>query len=157
MNILKHTIKKFIYGTLPYYFMKGYKPGSPYLKYYEYIKEHGYSRHLYEFKDEYANMPVDIQKDEEKGLYYVQKEEKRLYFRKSTPARKIQKYYRALSMEQERHIVSLILFFRLYRSVRKFFSWEPHISRFLLKKEKRIYDTYLCKYDYCELLSADYQ
>ena len=102
MNILKHTIKKFIYGTLPYYFMKGYKPGSPYLKYYEYIKEHGYSRHLYEFKDEYANMPVDIQKDEEKGLYYVQKEEKRLYFRKSTPARKIQKYYRALSMEQDR-------------------------------------------------------
>ena len=74
MNILKHTIKKFIYGTLPYYFMKGYKPGSPYLKYYEYIKEHGYSRHLYEFKDEYANMPVDVQKDEEKGLYYVQKE-----------------------------------------------------------------------------------
>ena len=54
-------------------------------------------------------------------------------------------------------IVSLILFFRLYRSVRKFFSWEPHISRFLLKKEKHIYDTYLCKYDYCELLSADYQ
>ena len=102
MNILKHTIKKFIYGTLPYYFMKGYKPGSPYLKYYEYIKEHGYSRHLYEFKDEYANMPVDVQKDEEKGLYYVQKEEKRLYFRKSTPARKIQKYYRALSMEQDR-------------------------------------------------------
>ncbi|KAA3962382.1 serine/threonine protein kinase, partial [Bacteroides ovatus] len=46
---------------------------------------------------------------------------------------------------------------RLYRSVRKFFSWEPHISRFLLKKEKHIYDTYLCKYDYCELLSADYQ
>ena len=40
MNVLKHTIKKFIYGTLPYYFMKGYKPGSPYLKYYEYIKEH---------------------------------------------------------------------------------------------------------------------
>ena len=34
----------------------------------------GYSRHLYEFKDEYANMPVDVQKDEEKGLYYVQKE-----------------------------------------------------------------------------------
>ena len=66
-------------------------------------------------------------------------------------------YRRAARKEQERHIVSLILFFRLYRSVRKFFSWEPHISRFLLKKEKRIYDTYLCKYDYCELLSADYQ
>ncbi len=66
----------------PYYFMKGYKPDSPYLKYYKYIRKHGYSRHLYEFKDEYANMPVDVQKDEEKGLYYVQKEKKRLYFRK---------------------------------------------------------------------------
>lgn len=82
MNILKHTIKKFIYGTLPYYFMKGYKPGSPYLKYYEYIKEHGYSRHLYEFKDEYANMPVDVQKDEEKGLYYVQKRRETALFQK---------------------------------------------------------------------------
>ena len=70
MNVLKHTIKKFIYGTLPYYFMKGYKPGSPYLKYYEYIKEHGYSRHLYEFKDEYANMPVDVQKDEEEFFLF---------------------------------------------------------------------------------------
>lgn len=68
MNALKHTIKKFIYGTLPYYFMKGYKPDSPYLKYYEYIKEHGYSRHLYEFKDEYTNMPVNVQKDEKKRL-----------------------------------------------------------------------------------------
>ena len=82
MNVLKHTIKKFIYGTLPYYFMKGYKPGSPYLKYYEYIKEHGYSRHLYEFKDEYANMPVDVQKDEKKGLYYVQKEKEATLFQK---------------------------------------------------------------------------
>lgn len=102
MNVLKHTIKKFIYGTLPYYFMKGYKPDSPYLKYYEYIKKHGYSRHLYEFKDEYTNMPVNVQKDEKKGLYYVQQEKKRLYFRKSTPPKKIQKYYRALSMEQDK-------------------------------------------------------
>lgn len=82
MNVLKHTIKKFIYGTLPYYFMKGYKPDSPYLKYYEYIKKHGYSRHLYEFKDEYTNMPVNVQKDEKKGLYYVQQEKKTAIFQK---------------------------------------------------------------------------
>ena len=82
MNVLKHTIKKFIYGTLPYYFMKGYKPGSPYLKYYEYIKEHGYSRHLYEFKDEYANMPVDVQKDEEKGLSCSKRKEATLFQKK---------------------------------------------------------------------------
>lgn len=67
MNVLKHTIKKFIYGTLPYYFMKGYKPDSPYLKYYEYIKKHGYSRHLYEFKDEYTNMPVNVQRMRKKA------------------------------------------------------------------------------------------
>ena len=68
MNILKHSIKKFIYGTLPYYFMKGYKPDSPYLKYYKYIRKHGYSRHLYEFKDEYLSMPVDVRKDENRRM-----------------------------------------------------------------------------------------
>ena len=26
-----------------------------------------------------------------------------------------------------------------------------------LWKEKHIYDTYLCKYDYCDLLSSDYR
>lgn len=60
--------------------MKGYKPGSPYLKYYEYIKEHGYSRHLYEFKDEYANMPVDVQKDEEKRLILCSKRKEATLF-----------------------------------------------------------------------------
>ena len=66
-------------------------------------------------------------------------------------------YRRAARKEKERHIVSLILFFRMYRSVRKFFSWEPHISRFLLKKEKHICGAYVCKYDKCELREADYQ
>ena len=102
MNILKHSIKKFIYGTLPYYFMKGYKPDSPYLKYYKYIRKHGYSRHLYEFKDEYLSMPVDVRKDENRNLYYVLKEDgKRLYFQRTTPPHKIQKYYRALMIEQD--------------------------------------------------------
>lgn len=67
------------------------------------------------------------------------------------------RYIYRRAARKEKHIVSLILFFRFYRSVRKIFFWEPHISRSLLKKEKHIYDTYLCKYDYCELLFADYQ
>lgn len=66
-------------------------------------------------------------------------------------------YRRAARKEKGKHIVSLILSFRLYRSIRKFFSRKPHISRFLLKKEKHIYGTYLCKYDYCKLLSDDYR
>ena len=82
--------------------MKGYKPDSPYLKYYKYIRNHGYSRHLYEFKDEYLSMPVDVRKDENRNLYYVLKEDgKRLYFQRTTPPHKIQKYYRALMIEQD--------------------------------------------------------
>ena len=82
--------------------MKGYKPDSPYLKYYKYIRKHGYSRHLYEFKDEYLSMPVDVRKDENRNLYYVLKEDgKRLYFQRTTPPHKIQKYYRALMIEQD--------------------------------------------------------
>lgn len=65
-------------------------------------------------------------------------------------------YRRAARKEKEKHIVRLILLFRIFRSVRKSFSWEP-LSRSLLKKEKRIYDTYLYQYDYCNLLTADYQ
>lgn len=102
MNILKYTLKKIIYGTLPFYFIKGYKPDSPYLKYFKHIKEHGYSRHLYEFKDEYTDMFVDVRKDEKKGLFYVQKNGKRLYFRKSTSPQKIERHYKALSMEQDK-------------------------------------------------------
>lgn len=66
-------------------------------------------------------------------------------------------YRRAARKENAKHIVSFILMFRLFRSTRKIFSWEPHISRALLKQEKYIYTTYLSKYDYCDLLSSDYQ
>ena len=101
MNTLKYTLKKFIYGTLPYYLIKGYKPDSPYLRYLKYIKEHGYARHLYEFKDEYADMVIDVRKDEEKELFYIEKNNRRLYFKKNFNPQKIQRYYKVLSMEQD--------------------------------------------------------
>lgn len=66
-------------------------------------------------------------------------------------------YRRAARKEKSKHIVSYILLFRLSRSIRKVFSWEPHISRTLIKQERRIYAKYLSPYDYCNLLSADYQ
>ena len=66
-------------------------------------------------------------------------------------------YRRAAKKEESKHIVSLILLFRFLRSIRRYTSWLPSASSTLLKKEKRIYDTYLCKYDYCALLSSDYQ
>lgn len=102
MNTLKHSIKKIIYGTLPYFFVKLFKPESHSLRYYKYIKEHGYSRHLYEFRDEYADMRVDVLRDEKKGLFYVEKDNKRLYFRKGISQKKIQRSYRVLTMEQDK-------------------------------------------------------
>ena len=75
-------------------------------------------------------MPVDIQKDEEKGLYYVQKEEKRLYFRKSTPARKIQKYYRALSMEQDLSLIHIYPI-ELKEALQKAFAEQSYKVKFM--------------------------
>lgn len=66
-------------------------------------------------------------------------------------------YRRAAKKEKSKHIVSYILLFRIFRSMRKGFFWLPFASRTLLKKEKHIYDTYLSKYDYCALLTPDYQ
>lgn len=44
-------------------------------------------------------------------------------------------YRRAARKEKSKHIVSHILLFRLCRSTRKFLSWEPHFSHYLLAKE----------------------
>lgn len=66
-------------------------------------------------------------------------------------------YRRAARKEKSKHIVSYILLFRLSRSMRKVLSWQPHLSRTLIKQEKRIYAKYLSPYDYCNLLSSDYQ
>jgi hypothetical protein len=94
-------IKKILYGTLPYYLIRIIKPLSSNLKYYKYIKEHGYSRHLFEFKDQYMNRKIDIQKDAAKNLYYVLSGSKRLYFKRDLSIEKIEKLYQTLSMEQD--------------------------------------------------------
>lgn len=66
-------------------------------------------------------------------------------------------YRRAARKEKTKHIVSYILLFRLCRSVRKSFFGRIPLLQCLLVQEKRIYNTYLCKYDYCDLLSSDYR
>lgn len=66
-------------------------------------------------------------------------------------------YRRAARKETVKHIHSFILMFRLSRSIRNLLFKKSSISRTLLKLEKRIYTTYLSKYDYCDLLSFDYQ
>lgn len=83
-------MKRLLYGAIPYYLTKIFSSHSPSLKYYKYIKDHKYSRHLYEFREEYDDMEVHIQMDESRGLHYVLKDGKRLYFRRNTPLDKIQ-------------------------------------------------------------------
>lgn len=95
-------IKRLLYGTIPYCVAKVFYPHSPSLKYYKYIKEHKYSRHLYEFREEYSNLGFTIQMDENRGLHYVLRDGKRLYFRKNTPVSKIERNYRELAIEQDK-------------------------------------------------------
>lgn len=94
-------MKRLLYGVIPYYIARVCCPQSPSLKYYKYIKDHKYSRHLYEFREEYDNMEIDIQMDESRGLHYVLRNNKRLYFRRGTPVDKIERNYRELVIEQD--------------------------------------------------------
>ena len=95
-------MKRLLYGAIPYYLTKIFSSHSPSLKYYKYIKDHKYSRHLYEFREEYDDMEVHIHMDESRGLHYVLKDGKRLYFRRNTPLDKIARNYRELVMEQDK-------------------------------------------------------
>lgn len=95
------TVKKYIYGSVPYFFTKIFNANSPKLKYYKYIREHRYTRHIYEFAPAYIDMQVKVIEDKEKGLPYVLHEgNKKLYFPEDYPVQKIQKLYRDLLIEQ---------------------------------------------------------
>lgn len=96
------TIKKYIYGDIPYLCTKIIHPDSKKLKYYKYFKDNGYVRPPYDFAHEYLNMPVEVYDDNGKGLKYVMhREMKKLYFPKSYPSSKIVNLYRMLMLEQD--------------------------------------------------------
>lgn len=65
-------------------------------------------------------------------------------------------FHRAAKKETTKHIISYILVFRFMRSLRSIIPLPSNITSLLWKKEKDIYDTFLSKYDYCNLLSSDY-
>lgn len=66
VRIFYKEYQKFIYGTIPYIYTKIFDPDSPKLRYYKYIKEHDYTRHIYDFAPAYINMKVDVMEDKEK-------------------------------------------------------------------------------------------
>ncbi len=98
---LSKKIKTYIYGTIPYYTTLFFNPRSFTLKYYQSIHERGYRRFVFGFENEYDNFPHQVGKDEEKELYYVIHGNKRLYFKRNLPLKKIKGMYRALLIEQD--------------------------------------------------------
>ncbi len=98
----KKSFKKTIYGTIPYYWCKLFRPSTPSIRYYEYIKSHGYARHLFTFREEYERQSFPVFEDKERHMHYVlNKNGNRLYFQRNMAVEKIEKYYRILAMEQD--------------------------------------------------------
>lgn len=98
---MKKEFKRIVRGVIPYYFAMSFTPHSPRIKYYRYIKEHGYARHLYNFRHEYNDLTIDVQKDEKRDLLFVVHHDKRLYFRRNITVAKIKRMYRELLIEQD--------------------------------------------------------
>lgn len=93
--------KRILFGAFPYFYIKLFHLQSENLHFYQYIMHHGYSRHLFEFRHEYATMTPELYHDREKGLPYIITEGKRLYFKKEMKPEKIIKLYKELIMEQD--------------------------------------------------------
>ena len=95
-------IKRLVYGTIPYIVCQLFRRETVNLPYYQYIHRHGYNRHLYEFREEYDAMQVEVLKDPKLNLpYTINRQGRRLYFKRDTPTDKVERMYRALAMEQD--------------------------------------------------------
>ncbi len=101
MSIVK-TVKKIIYGNIPYFHYRFFKPDSPKTEYYKFMKDNGYTHFPYDYAQNYIKMQVNIIDDQEKGLKYViHKQNKKLYFPSDLPNEKIVKIYKSLLIEQD--------------------------------------------------------
>jgi len=98
---LTKIFKSFIYGSVPYFFTKIIKRESTNIQFYDYIRKHGYARHLYLFRHEYVDFKVNVLFDESKNLSYVLHHGKRLYVKRGFDTAKIKRMYKALVIEQD--------------------------------------------------------
>lgn len=95
-------VKKFIYGTLPYVYLRLTAPRSPKLAYYRFFHRAArYTHFPYGFADDYLNAPVDVRMDGDTGLPYVVHKGKKLYFPRTYAPQRVARLYRALRMEQD--------------------------------------------------------
>ena len=100
-NLLVNRLKKVIYGTLPYTYLRLVAPGSPKLEYYRFFHRAPYTHFPYDFACQYRELPVSVHMDGDKKLPYVVHKGKKLYFPETYSAEKITNLYRALLLEQD--------------------------------------------------------
>lgn len=94
-------IKRLLFGTIPYHWTRIFSPDSELLHYYDYIRRHGYARHLFDFRHEYDGFEVCVRYDRDNTLYYVEEDGKRLYFKRGLAPEKIARLYKELVIEQD--------------------------------------------------------
>lgn len=95
-------MKSVIYGTLPFLFLSIFRPKSPELKYRKYFMKKGYTRNPYDFAQRYANMEIEVFRDETIGLQYVlHRSGRKLYYPQSYEVDAIKRIYKAVLIEQD--------------------------------------------------------
>lgn len=157
---IEKRFKKFIYGNIPYIYLSIVNPQSPKLKYYKFLKEHPYSRYLYDFAQSYLDRKIDICKDENKGLpYVIHRDNKKLYFPRNYSPEKVERMYKALMIEQDlnhpHHYVDSVEEFR-DKTILDIGSAEGFTSLDAIDKAKFIY-LFECEPLWIEALTATFE
>lgn len=98
-----NTLKRFVYGTVPYAYSRLFDSKSDKIAYYKYLHANPYTHHpTYGFVDEYFREKATVHRDPQKGLPYVMHTNgKRLYFPEHYTDAKIIRNYRSLLIEQD--------------------------------------------------------
>lgn len=96
-------MKRHIYGTIPYLYLRLFRPSSDEINYRRYFMKHGYTRHPYPHAEKYMNMKIDLFMDDTKGMHYVMHTgNKKLYFPRHFTEQKIKALYKSLVIEQDK-------------------------------------------------------
>ena len=96
------SLKKFLYGTLPYVRLRLFDRNNPTLPYYRFFHRHPVYTHFpYDFAQDYLGMPVEVLTEGENGLPYVLHKGKKLFFPRTYTSEHIARLYRSLLLEQD--------------------------------------------------------
>lgn len=101
MSISK-SLKRFLWGTIPYAYLRNVDSTSAKLPYYKYIHDNGYTRHPYKYAEKYLSLDIQVNFDNDKGLLYVtHRGDKKLFFPKHFTVDRVKALYKALIIEQD--------------------------------------------------------